>query len=330
MTLLPLLAIAISQSPSDVEWDWAGGPQCPERPEVRRRFDDLAPEACRSGGEPLRIGSVATRTETGEWHLRLVMQRGAKIYERDLSAQSCQALAEAAVVIAAAACPSVTEPAKPIEDPSESTPSTRPFIDTGGAMIPVPAPDTVSGQPAETVRAQRPAASAAPRVTLGPRIAGAAGPGPAPSVQIGGVFRLLWPRIEGYLAVDASPRRRVAAPAPSIDVRVVTASLGACPTLPLGPKERASVGFCIGVEAGAMVGSGVGTPRTRTRAQPWLGVGSEARVRWWIRDRVTVGASCAFVPSVLRPAFVLDGFDVDYRASRFALRAGVFGELVLW
>jgi len=274
---------------------------------------------------------LVTRNSDDGWSMQLDMQRGTERYERALSADSCEALADAAVVIAAAACPSLQTP------PSASLQPPMPVL---SASDPGPAPPTPAlplrqgREPSQPTRPHprapsRPRASE-PVVALGSRVAGALGPGPLPSLLAGASLGVVWPRVDVVLAVEASPRRRVSAPAPSIDIRLATASVTTCPSVPLGGSDRATLGLCVGFEAGAMIGTGVGTPRTRAAAQPWLAIPGGARVRWWVRPRIALGGQAEVAYSLTRPAFVLDGFGVGFRASPLAARARLFAELRLW
>ena len=99
---------------------------------------------------------------------------------------------------------------------------------------------------------------------------------------------------------------------------------------PLDRSKRVFTGLCAGLEAGAMFGTGVGTPRTRTRARPWVAGASGARLRWWAHPRVAIGVHGDVAASFTRPAFALEGFGFVTRARRLSARVRLFAEVRLW
>ena len=184
LPFLPLLGLAAT-SPPVVEWQWVAEGSCPSSDAVNAAFVELAPESCYVGGEPLEIEGVVARGPEG-WGLELEMRRGAQIYERSLTAESCEALADAAVVIAVAACPSLADPesgAVATSDPSppellefEPEPEPEPVeVETVDSSPALPQPASGAERDRRATReeppAQQPRSGSRPTLTLGSRAA---------------------------------------------------------------------------------------------------------------------------------------------------------------
>ncbi len=325
-----------------MEWGWEAPRSCPDGAAVERRFRTLAPEGCqRGGGEPLQVIAVATRSNRG-WKMELTLRRGELSVTRSLTASSCAALAEATAVIAATACPALDdeEPAAEASDPIVDTPPDEPVPgETDADPLPdEPAPVVVEA-PVPPLRDELkalPAVMPTPRkrrpgLELGARVAIAWGPTPAPAVVAGPALRLQWPAFELLLALDGGPRRRVAGPGPlGIDIRSATATIAGCPTAMFGSRRRTRLSLCLGVEAGALVGTGVGTPVTRTAVQPWLAALVGPSLTWSPRTRLNLGASVDVAASLTRPAFSLAGYDTVFRAAATSVRLRMFLAVQLW
>ena len=255
---------------------------------------------------------------------------------RSLTASSCAALAEATAVIAAAACPALdrefvaTLEVAPTPDAPENEPPAIPETNTvvvpeapvertNLAAPPVKQPrrDEIQGPPRHLSR---------PGVEVGVRLAAAWGPTPAPALLVGAAVRVQWPAFELLLALDGGPRRRVAATSgPAIDVRLASATIAGCPTLPFGSgRRRGHLSLCAGIEAGAMIGTGSGTPVTRTILQPWLAALIGPSLTWSPHRRLRAGAAIDLAASLTRPAFVLDGYALGFRAAATTVRLRIF------
>jgi hypothetical protein len=88
--------------------------------------------------------------------------------------------------------------------------------------------------------------------------------------------------------------------------------------------------LCAGLEAGAIVGTGVGTPITRTAAQPWLAALVGPSLTWSPRGRLDLGAAVDIAASLTRPAFSLAGYDTTFRAAATSVRLRIFLAVQLW
>ncbi len=310
-----------------VEWNWEAPPSCPDQATVETRFLSIAPELClQARDEPLQAQARATQVD-GEWRLALELRRGSSTLTRSLSARSCEALAEAAAVIAATACPDLSQdPPDEAREPATSIPETPPEIP---ASVPEPPAPPISPPVVDVIDvievpavAKIPARRNGPVPWFGGRAAVAFGPGPAPAALLGLAVQLRWPRFLVNTAIDGAPRRRVsiAHPGPAIDVRVAAVSVTGCPRLGLGARQRGHLAICGGLEGGVMTGTGVGTPVVRTAVSPWLAVVAGSQLAVDVHPRVMLGLEAELAASLLRPAFILEGYDFGVRASSVPVR----------
>ncbi len=95
----------------------------------------------------------------------------------------------------------------------------------------------------------------------------------------------------------------------------------------LPSSRRLVVPLCGQLGAGQIIGTGYGVTDARTKAPPWLWLGADASLEWWVRPHfaLVLGVGVGF--SLLRPGFEIIGsdarFDVPVASGR--LRAGVVG-----
>ena len=347
--LLTLILSVALLAPSQVEWVWEAPPGCGSQQAVERRFMELAPETCRAAAtQPLQVRAVASR-DGRLWRLDLALRRGDRSVTRSLEARGCAALVETVAVIAATACPELRE-GPPIDAPDidphadeatdEATPE-APQSDLSPGPDPHlrPDPEPVANQqprpaavadvlvptratdPLPLSGALRPRRSRA-GLELGARLAAAWGPTPAPALLAGAALRLRWPALDLLLALDGGPRRRApAGPGLGIDLRLVTATVAGCPAVTLGAGPlQGRLSLCLGLEAGVMTGTGVGTEITRTATQPWLAALLGTHLVWSVHSRLGIGVAIDLTASITRPAFILDGYAFGFRASALSVR----------
>jgi len=290
--------------------------------------------------------------------MELTLRRGELSVTRRLTASSCAALAEATAVIAATACPALddgdatakasgpTVEAPPDEpesgeigaDPGPEQPApavvAAPILAPAPAVVEAPSPAPTRLAELEPLPTVTPPPGSRRRLglELGARVAIAWGPTPAPALVAGAGLRLQWPAVELLLAVDGGPRRRVAGPSSlGIDIRSATATIAGCPTTTFGSRRRRTrLSLCLGVEAGALVGTGLGTPVTRTAVQPWVAALVGPSLTWSPRARLNLGAAVDVAASLTRPAFSLAGYDTVFRAAATSVRLRIFLAVQLW
>ena len=83
------------------ELAWSGPPACPDELHVRDAIEHLAGPGDAAAETPLAARAVATRGTDGLWRLHLETERAGHHGERDITGESCEALAGSAAVILA-------------------------------------------------------------------------------------------------------------------------------------------------------------------------------------------------------------------------------------
>ena len=96
-----LLAGSVAAAP-DIALDWRAPPGCPDGELVKGRLDEALADSTASHHLDVTAEVGAPTDEGGRWDLRLSFS-GAATGERRVSAQSCDALADVAVVVIALA-----------------------------------------------------------------------------------------------------------------------------------------------------------------------------------------------------------------------------------
>lgn len=280
---------APSPSPATraLSWD-APLPGCPSPEEVGQRLDALL------GARSLEVdASARVRAAGATLRLDLRVQWRGRVDERTLEADTCESLAEAAVVLVAlmAEAPRDAEEALP---PPPVLPAP-----TAASVVPVPAPIEEAGlaeagllkagPPAEVEPPEETPVTppAAPMTTAGARakldrgrhasgfsfaVLGLVDLGSLAAVS-GGLHAALswrWPRARVFMGGTYLPPHGVgsrAAAAAQGRVQLGIVQLGAC--VRLGPP-RVEVPLCAALEAGGSRGTGFGVAGDRGARDPWL------------------------------------------------------------
>ncbi|MCA9682104.1 MAG: hypothetical protein KC457_07900 [Myxococcales bacterium] len=93
------------------------------------------------------------------------------------------------------------------------------------------------------------------------------------------------------------------------DMRGWTVSLSPCGLL---RWERMEFPLCGVVAAGSVRATGVGVSQVRDSRQPWVWLGAEGGLAWWVRPRLGLQVSLGVGASLLRPNFTLEGSDAAF------------------
>lgn len=90
-----------------------------------------------------------------------------------------------------------------------------------------------------------------------------------------------------------------------------------------GVPERRRVSFPLCAEAGAglMRGRGVGVDTPQVTTLPWVWLGADAGIEWWLGDRVAITMGVAIIGSLARPAFDIAGSSASYETPPVSARA---------
>lgn len=298
---------------------WSAPPQCPAQAQVVGRVEALLGDAGSGHREPVTLSIVVEPAEAG-WSMALTMvgREGAQ-GQRTLTAERCEDLASAAVVIAALAI----DP-ELVMDEDATSPDPQPAL----PQVPVVAPPHD-----DQTQASQPAPPASQRRPIQPRTEP---PHPLPTqpirsresvagvvlASLGVGLGRLAPAPSGLARIGAGVEVgsfrglvRVSGLGPSIGTATgasdvggtfgaATVGLAACGRLPRA--TRWSLVGCLASDIGVAGGRGRNTVNTGSARSVWWGIeaelGAEVRVapRWALALRVDGGA----VPG--SPRFVVD------------------------
>lgn len=107
------------------------------------------------------------------------------------------------------------------------------------------------------------------------------------------------------------------------ELQLVTGGVRVCPQL---GWDRVRIPLCAGVDAGAVLGRGIGhdlvTPRSAR--EPWAGAVLEPGVTVGVTSRVSLWLALEGVVSLYRPRFAVEGAPEAWTAGAGAVR-GLFG-----
>jgi len=278
---------------------WEAPATCPSASEVAERL------AARVGDGPGDVdstrGEALVAREGPRFVAMLVVTTDAGSTTRRLEADTCDTVADAAVLIVAMVHAERTAPTLP-EPPANATPE---------PTAPTPPPATTPAPPTTPrvdTRPPTPRVDARPRTRAALLAEASLGMGGLPRVGLGlgGGVAVLRPRWRGELVGRYwTPREAAIGPAQD-DARVAVAAgtIGAHagPVWRLGPVELVAMA---GVHAGVAVGRGRGVAVTRVSRRPWLAAGLHLALLWPLHPRVALGLRGALEGVVVRPRFEL-------------------------
>jgi len=245
----------------------------------------------------------------GKWHLKLQVSSpgaapdAARI--RELDANSCAELGDAAALAIAVSVRALAEPGRP-------APTQRSALETAG---PAPAIPRAEAAPRPPWR---------PRLTL--MVAGDTGELPDTGVAVlaGAAIARPWVRLAatvGWLP----PRDKFVTGGRGGQFQLVLAAADAC----LAPGWGAwTLLGCGGGEIGLYRASGLQVARPDARSQLWRAARVRAGFSVALADSVALVVDGTAVIPLARPAFVLDGVDPVYQPAAVAVRIAAGVELV--
>ena len=318
-----------------VGWTWKAPEGCPDEATTRRELVAATRTACTLG--------VNARVERSgaDWRLDLQLRGQGNESTRTLTAATCRALADAAIVIVMVACAEETRLADPVsEPPGDDRAPTIAATNEATLVPPVPptapadAPGvepraTAPSREAPPTRLDAPVASARRRLTapigeIGLRSGVAWAPTLAPAANLGLSLRLRWPRVDLLLSgayTSARSQRYEQQPMLGVTTRLAHVGLAVCPALEWGRGlTRGRAALCAELAVGAMFGTGFGAPINVTRPRPWFAVGLTPTLGWLLHPRVSLGLGVDLLVSLVRPAFELEGLPPLVRAAPFGVR----------
>ena len=315
-----------------VSWTWEAPEGCPDEATTRRELVAATRTACTLG--------VDARVERSGayWRLDLQLREQGNESARTLTAATCRALADAAIVIVTVACAEETRQADPVsEPPGDDRAPTIAATNEATLVPPVPPPapaDAPAALPrataplreSPTIRLDAPVASARRRPIgeIGLRGGVAWAPTLAPAANVGIGLRLRWPRVDLLLSgayTSARSQRYEQQPMLGVTTRLAHVGLAVCPALEWGRGlTRGRAALCAELAVGAMFGTGFGAPVNVTRPRPWFAAGLTPTLGWLLHPRVSLGLGVDLLVSLVRPAFELEGRPPLVRAAPFGVR----------
>jgi hypothetical protein len=301
--LLVAPGTARAAAPSDATIQWSAPPECPGEPAVHAAIERLIARPFGRSGEAVRVDGEVTRDPRGRYQLRLaITPRAGLPKERRLDGETCAQVTDAAAVVIALAVD-----AQPPPEPA------LPAIET--------APRPQQAKPAASmVRAASPASirPAWEIAALG-GVDFASLPGPAAGVGIDAAIELGAHRAE-LRAMAWLPRRATLADRSSVggDFSLYAAGLRYCRWL---VRRSFDIAPCGGLEAGALVASGVGVASPASGVGRWLApqIGLLGMVR--PTSRFAVSLAVDGLALVFRDWFAISSAGGVYRPPAATLRA---------
>lgn len=309
--LTTILAVALRLAPDEVAIAWEAPEECPDVAHVRARIAEQL------GGVEVEAARVRARVSAPDrsgaaWRLRIAIGDEG---ERQLEAQSCAALADAAVVMVAISLnasastaggsvpelPPVVEPAvgpvAVVEEPSPE-PSLEPIAVPREA---VPDPAASSSAPESTVGRWQPAA------VIGLAVGGHGVGLPAPGALIGGRVGVRWgPLVVVLVGMHALRRERSVVDEVAASYQLTTGGLELGGVRALGRGGPAIEGFvCAEAEVGGLRAEGLRAVAPQVQWHPWVGVGGAVGAVWVARPWLAVGLRADLVAPLLGRQFVV-------------------------
>jgi hypothetical protein len=308
----PAPVLAQAPPPELVELEWNAPAECPRLEQVHARVRQLAGSR-RSSVRP-RATATITRTDDGEFRLRLVVHMDNVAGERNIGARSCNDLAGAAAVglVLLLHAAATTEP-----DAVDTTPNqgraaaggASASSATGDEPPPARGPRTIDTDTATNAGGSRPDELRTWRVLLQLPMA-TLGVGPVPgsnwgATMAGGVSYERWRMLAGgtaWLQRHASTSDGVQEYGG--DIERVTGQLLLCRAL-LG--SRLELAPCAGAYVHHMWVRGTGAHITaRTAGTTWLAVGLGAEARWHATPWLAISLRAMGELQTARPRLALE------------------------
>lgn len=282
-------AFAIEAPPASDRFDlaWEAPAGCPDAASGRARVERFLGREVGRADDPQVRARVIVRSADGLFVAGIAIE--GTDGERELSAERCDTVAEAAAyVVAAWIDPTVEPPA--LEDPAPEP-----------APIPTP-PPVIEPRPEP---APKPRPRPVPRLRGALRLGAGVGVGPLPRVAatlLGGAALLLR-RVRFELAVAhwlARPARRSDRPGTGGDIRLTSGAVRICPLAVVRPVE---IPVCAGFEVGSMHGRGVGIEQIVSTRLLWAAFTAGVGLTWMPSRWVGPWVDATLVVPVSRPVF---------------------------
>lgn len=311
-----LLALAVPARADEprVALRWTAPEGCPAGSRVVAEVDRLLGAHGARPARPLEVKAEVIAGDAGALRVHLEIEGDAGPRTRDLSAASCDALADAAALILAmtidpAAVTAAPPPVRPLPAPPPPTP------------LPPPPPPPPLPAPAPSLR---------PRFHLAAWARADLGSLPGVSFAAGGTAALGLGALRVELGAGAAPARTQAASRPAAsgataggEISLIAGSAGLC--YGVLPEGRLELSPCAAIELGRLHAAGFGVTTPGEGNVLWSAARLGARFAWWPMSRAAIVLRAEAAVPFARPTFVLEGLGTVHRPGPVAGRLG--GEL---
>lgn len=270
------------------ELRWQAPPGCPDAAYARPRVERFLGRAVAARGDPDTDASIAIAARDGLFVAVITIDDS----PRELSAERCETVAEAAAYVVAAWI-----------DPSVEPPPLEPSPPAPTSATPTPAPEVAApdATPATTARPRDDRARPRAAVFVGVGVGVGALPRVGPGVGGGVAATWRWLRVELAVAhLFARPARLPSRPDVGGDIRLTAAAARFCPLVVRRPIE---LPLCAGFELGSMHGQGVGIDEVAERRALWAAFTAGAKLIWMPSRFVGPWIDATLAVPVSRPVF---------------------------
>jgi|GEM_PF-3741757 len=285
---------------------WSAPAGCPGTERVGALIEHwLGPGWERIYAHSLRIqGRV--ESQDSDYHMELRIESASGESTENLSASTCDTLAEVAALKASLA----VEPEEVLDDVTEPAPHAPPAGEPPHASEPAPVSGAVLGLRAgfESL------VGLFPDPTYGVNLSGA----------------LTWRHLQIEGGFHATNRQRVSYPGGSsigVDLQLLAGSVRACL---LSPISRVALATCGGATIGAMRGQGRHVAGDRTSRQAWVALPLGAELRYPADSRVGLWLAVDAILQLREVAYHVRNLASLFRTDRTALSASLALDVRLW
>jgi hypothetical protein len=289
---------------------WTAPEGCPAGARVIAEVDRLLGEHGARPPRPLEVTAEVSAGDAGALRVHLEIEGDPGRRTRDLSAASCDALADAAALILAMTIDPAAVTAAPPPPPPPPSPAPPP-----------PSPPPPPPAPAPSLR---------PRFHLAAWARADLGSLPGVSFAAGGTAALALGALRVELGAGAAPARTQLATHPAAsgataggEISLIAGSAGLC--YGVLPEGRLELSPCAAVELGRLHATGFGVTTPGEGNALWSAARLGARLAFWPMSRAAVVLRAEAAVPFARPAFVLEGLGTVHRPGPVAGRLG--GEL---
>jgi len=317
-----LTAVMLTSTPAlaDVQLKWDAPPACPRREEVLRRIRRLAGAAVDAAQVWSAEGVISQRERT--FYLKLVVRDGAHVTAREITSESCAALAGAAAVtllfllgiepaskegLANASNESATTATSPADDRERSR------DEAGERAVGRVAPRGADAESHATERSGAASAPSSPRrwdvLVRAPVLALDLGPAPRPSPGAGLGVGLRYRAWSAVLRAQLFARQTLSASDQDSPFGARLQRLNALVTGCRGWRSsRFQLAPCLGLGLEHLTARGFGQDvSARTRRAVWLEPSAELVGHWYASRAVALFASGSVRLELARPVLEVSG-----------------------